>query len=197
MKSKDLIKKISAGLFFIVCIVMIIGVVFTLGMERGLTEPKFQMTAVFRKVGGLSIGSPVWLSGVNVGTVANIGFLDEEIEGRGVKVTLNLHKKHEKQLHKSVRVAIVTEGILGEKIVEITTDPQAWSADLNGVIIGEDPLDVQDLAETFGEAAVALLETSTAIDTIIREMNKISGTTRRLLNRIEQRVIDGTLFKVF
>ncbi len=197
MKHKDMIKKISAGLFFILCIALIVGVVFTLGMERGLTEPKFQMTVLFRKVGGLSVGSPAWLSGVTVGTVSDIGFLDKEVEGRGVKVTLSLFKKYEKQLHKSIRVAIITEGVLGEKIVEVTTDPDAWQADLHKTFIGEDPLDMQDLAETFKGAAVALRETSKTIDTIIWEMNKISGITRRLLNRIEQRVIDGTLFKVF
>ena len=93
MKKKDLIKKFSAGIFFFACVVMIVGVVFVLGLEKGFTEPKFRMTVVFHKVGGLAIGAPVRLSGVTVGTVSDIDFLDEEISDRSVTVGLNLSLK--------------------------------------------------------------------------------------------------------
>ena len=178
-------------------IALIVGVVFVIGVERGLTEPKFEMTVLFRKVGGLMPGAPVRVSGVTVGTVANIDFLDQEVEGRGVRVTLNLYQKYERQLRKSVRTSVITEGVLGEKILEISTHPEYDRADLAQPVIGVDPLDVEDLAETFGAAAESLLETSKTIDMITREIGAISLSTRRLLNRIEQRLIDGDLFKLF
>ena len=197
MRKEDLIKKFSAGMFFFACIVMIVGVVFVLGLEKGFTEPKFRMTVVFNKVGGLAIGAPVRLSGVTVGTVSDIDFLDEEIAGRSVTVGLNLYKKYHKQLRKSIRFAVITEGVLGEKIIEITSRPDFYRDNLEAPVVGEDPLDVQNLAETFGEAAVALLKTSKTIDLIIDDMREISGDIKRLLMRIEQRIIDGNLFKVF
>ncbi len=197
MQRHDFLKKFFAGLFLIASISAFVWVIFLLGIEKGLTEPKFPMTVLFIKVGGLAEGAPVRLSGVTVGTVATIDFLDQEVDGRGVKVSLNLYKKYQDQLYKSSNFAIITEGVLGEKMVEITTDPNFRRLDLSQPVIGVDPLDVQNLAETFGEAAVALLEASKTIDTITRELKVISGSTRRLLNRIEQRIIDGTLFKVF
>lgn len=197
MERKYIVRKFFAGLFFTMCIVMISGVVFILGIEKGFTEPKFPMTILFRRVGGLNGGSPVRLSGVNIGTVDNIDFLEKEIEGRGVQVRLSIFEKYRNQVRKSQSIAIITEGILGEKMIEITTSSTAKVPDLKRPIIGQDPLDVQVLAETFGDAAGSLLETSHAIDMIIEEMKSISGTTKRLLNRIEQRVIDGNLFKVF
>lgn len=197
MDQKDFVKKFSAGLFLIVLTGLVAVVIFLIGVEKGLTEPRFEMTAVYRKVGGLAHGAPVRLSGVTVGTVKEIDFLDHELEGRGVKVTLSLFRKYQDQLYKTTDVAIITEGVLGEKIVEITTDPAVRRADLSDIIVGEDPLDVQSLAESFGEAAVSLAETSRRIDMITREIENIAGTTKRLLNRIEQRIIDGTLFKVF
>ena len=107
-------------------------------------------------------------------------------------------------MHKSTEIGIVTEGVLGEKIIDIKTTPGFVRKDLEEPIAGEDPLDVQNLAETFGESAVALLETSKAIDLIIQEakhisieVKDISIEVRRLLQRIEQRVIEGNLFKVF
>lgn len=197
MGKKDFVKKLFAGIFFVLCLVVTVTTVFVLGVEKGLTEPKFQMTVLFRKVGGLTIGAPVRLSGVTVGTVADINFLNGEVDGRSVRTRLNLFKKYEAQLHKATRIAIITEGVLGEKVIEITTDPVFARSDLAQAIIGEDPLDVQNLAESFGNAAVSLKDASKGMDSIIEEVRDISSATKRVLNRIEQRILEGNLFKVF
>jgi phospholipid/cholesterol/gamma-HCH transport system substrate-binding protein len=184
-------------LFFIVCILLFVVAVFTIGAQKGFGEPKFQMISLFKNIGGLYVGAPVRLAGVNVGTVADISFLDEEIEGRSVKVTLSILKKYQRQLYKCTKIAIITEGVLGEKIIEITITPGFHRDSLVEPIVGDDPLDVQNLADTFGQVANSLLESTKNIETIITQMENISITTKRLLNRIEQRVIDGSLFKVF
>lgn len=197
MNKKDFIKKILAGLFFIVGIIIICTFVLVIGIQKGLMESKFQMTLLFKNVGGLSVGAPVLLSGVHVGTVGGIDFLDEPINGREVKVILNLFAKYKKQLAKSGRFAIKTEGILGEKTIEISSTGEAKQTDLTQPIIGEDPLDVQELAELFGEAAVAMLETSRVVGSTISQLHDTSNSIKRLFLRIEQRIIDGDLFKVF
>ena len=197
MEKKGQLKKVFAGVFFLTRILLVSVVVLGIGVERGLTQPKFQIAVLFREVGGLAIGAPVALSGVTVGSVSAIDFLDQEIEGRGVKVILNVYEKYKTQLEKSSRFVIKTEGILGEKSIEISRSIDGNRIDLNQPIIGEDPLDVQDLAKLFADTAVALKQTSETISSIIGEMNHISVTTKRVLNRIEQRLIDGNLFRVF
>jgi phospholipid/cholesterol/gamma-HCH transport system substrate-binding protein len=197
MRKKEWLPKFWAGLFFVACIVLFVVAVFTIGSNKGFGEPKFPITALFKNVGGLYVGASVRLAGVNVGSVSDISFLDEEIEGRTVKVTMNIYKKYQRQLYKCTKIAIITEGVLGEKIIEISVTPGFRRDSLAEPIIGEDPLDVQNLAETFGQVANALLESTKNIETIITQMENISITTKRLLNRIEQRVIDGSLFKVF
>lgn len=197
MEKRYRIRKMIAGIFFVVCVLMIASVIFVLGVEKGLTQPRFSITVLFHKVGGLAIGAPVRLSGVNIGTVANIDFLEQEVDGRGVKVVLSLFTRYREQVYKSVRIAIITEGVLGEKIVEITTAPDSYLLDLEQPMVGEDPLDVQNLAATFGDVAVSMLEASKVIGSVSEEIKDISISTRRLLNRIEQRIIEGNLFKIF
>jgi len=195
MDKRDFVKRLYAGIFFIIGIALILVIILAIGMEKGLTQPKFQITVLYRDVGGLSIGAPVRLSGVTVGTVGNIDFLDNQYEGRGVEVTLNIFKRYRTQLESAARFGIKTEGVLGEKLVDIKVGPDRM--DLSKPIFGEDPLDVQDLAGTFGDTAFALAETSRIIYSMIEELQSISVTTKRLMNRIEERLIDGTLFRIF
>ena len=197
MDKKDFVRKFAAGLFFIFMIVLLAWVVFKIGSERGLTQPKFQMAVMYRTIGGLSLGAPVTLSGVHIGTVGDVDFVEPAVSGRTVKVVLTLYKRYESQLHHSIGFVIKTEGVLGEKIIDIVTDPNYYREDLTQPIIGEDPLDVQDLAKSFGDAAEAFSESSANINAMMKELRRISASSTRLLNRIEQRIIDGNLFKVF
>lgn len=197
MGNKDFFKKLAAGIFFMACVSSVVAVVFVIGLERGFTEPKFPMTALFHHVGGLGTGAPVRLSGVTVGTVSSIDFLEPPVEGRTVRVGMSLFKKFERPLRQSARVAIVTEGVLGEKIIEISVSPGSMREDLSVPVIGEDPIDMENMAVTFAKAAEALQQTSQTVETITVDMRNISWTTKRILNRLEQKIIDGTLFKVF
>jgi ABC-type transporter Mla subunit MlaD len=197
MRRKDKLKEFMAGFFLVLCFALIFTGVFVIGLEKGFMEPKIPMTVVFHRVGGLMTGAPVRLSGVTVGTVASIDFLDQEVHGRGVKVVLSLYKKYQEPLEKSHQIAIVTEGVLGEKMIEISADPVRRPRDLTQFMIGEDPLEVRDIAETFDSTANALLRTSQQINVMMEELESLARSTRRLLHRIEQRVIEGSLFKVF
>src|ERR1041384_3751097 len=100
MDRAEFIKKFLAGLFFVCGIGLLVIVVFVIGLERGFSEPKFQVTVLFKEVGGLGQGAPIRISGVIVGVVGPISFLDEEIEGRSIKVVLNIYKKYEPQFKK-------------------------------------------------------------------------------------------------
>jgi len=197
MEKRDFVKKLYAGIFFVIGILLILAVVMAIGVEKGMTQPKFQIKVLFREVGGLSVGAPIRLSGVNIGTVGKIDFLDEKIDSRGVEVTMNIFRRYRKQLEKAYNVAIKTEGLLGGKLIDISARERGHQIDLSRPIIGEDPLDVQDLAEAFGDTAVSLTETTKAMNSIMKEMQYISKTSKRLLDRIEQRIIEGNLFKVF
>jgi phospholipid/cholesterol/gamma-HCH transport system substrate-binding protein len=223
MEKNTFSKNLLSGVFFLGGILLIFGIIFTIGKDKGFTQPKFQIDVLFRDVGGLVEGAPVQLAGVNVGTVSDISFLDKKVEGRGVKVEVSIFKRFKEQLSHNVRFSIKTEGILGEKLVEIHSDEVGGAVNLSEPVIGEDPLNVQDLAQVFSlaaesftntsqdfskvdvvklskaleETAQSLVLTSEGLNTILTEMHYISIKSKRLLDRLEQRIIDGDLFKVF
>ncbi len=92
---------------------------------------------------------------------------------------------------------ITTEGILGEKLISIRRDENGTRVDLSQPIVGEDPLDVDDSAEVFIKTAESLRETSKSIKELVGRMEIISHKSIRLLDRIEQKIIEGNLFKLF
>jgi len=223
MEQRDLVRKFIAGVFFITGMALVFYVIFTLGQDKGLTQPKFQVEVLYRDVGGLIEGAPIRLAGVNVGNVANVSFLESEIQGRRVSVMLNIFDKYKRQLNRNAQFAIKTEGILGEKLVEINVMDDGKILDLSKPIMGEESLGVQELAAVFAEAAESftktsedlnkidmeglskvvgettesLLMTSQGINKLLEELQQVTKKSKRLMNRIEQRIIDGNLFKVF
>jgi phospholipid/cholesterol/gamma-HCH transport system substrate-binding protein len=190
-------KKIAAGLFFVLGLGLIAISVFFIGIQRGLTQPKFQVLALFNQVGGLVEGSPIRISGIDVGVVGSIDFLSEPIEGRSLKVRLDIFKKYEFEFLKCSKISIRTEGVLGQKFIEISEDHSLKVFDPTAPIIGENPLDVEDMAAVLTSSAASLQSTSQSIQDFLHQWKDVSVKTRMLLNRVNQKLLEGNLFKVF
>jgi len=190
-------KKLAAGLFFIIGLSLIAVSVFFIGLDRGLTEPKFQVIALFNQVGGLVEGSPIRISGVDVGVVGAVDFLSKPIEGRSLKVRMDIFKKYEFEFRKCSKVSIRTEGVLGQKLIEISEDHSLKVFDPTAPIIGEDPLDVEDMAAVITSTAVSLQAASQGVQDVLREWKYISIKTKKLLNRVDEKLLEGSLIKVF
>ena len=212
-----------ASLFFIVGIVLMVLFIFTIGKDKGFYQPKFEVELLFRNVGGLVEGAPVRFHGVNVGSVAQIDFTQHDMAGRKVKVTTSIYDKYRKQLEQGTRFTIRTEGVLGEKLIEIYSLDGYDLLDLHEPIIGEDPIDVVDMAQQFAslaasftetaeefskvdivnltnvmeESSRALLVTSEGVSDMMADLKEITRKSKRMINRIEEKVIEGELFSVF
>ncbi len=197
MEKNTNLKRFFAGLFFVVGVGMIVVSIFVIGFDRGLTQPKFQVIALFNEVGGLVEGAPIRLSGVNVGVVGSINFLDQPIEGRSLKIVMSIFKKYELQFRKCSRVSIKTEGVLGQKLVEISEDKNRKAFDPSLPVIGEDPLDVEDMAGVITRTAISIQGTSKDLAEVLDQWKYISRKTKRLINRVEEKVVEGSLFKIF
>ena len=74
----------------------------------------YTLTADFLKVGGLSIGSDVRINGIKIGTVTSQNLNKEDYT---VKVTFSISS--DVKLPKDSTVAIVSDGLMGDKFVKI------------------------------------------------------------------------------
>ncbi len=197
MLKDDAMKQFWAGMFFFLGMGLVAGVIVFIGINKGMAEPKFTLQVLFDKVGGLTEGAPVRLSGVTVGRVDRIAFISDDLDGRGIDVALDIYRKFEPQVRRSTRVSVQTEGVLGAKYVEISRRVNETVLDVAKPVPGEAMLDVYDIAEVLRDTAQGFNRTTRDISAIMAELKYMSRKTKRILDRVERRVIDGTLIKVF
>jgi phospholipid/cholesterol/gamma-HCH transport system substrate-binding protein len=194
---KNFTKEIMAGIFFVLGIAIIIFILFFVGLKEGIIESKFSVEVVFKNVGGLEIGAPVRLSGVNVGYVSQVDFLREPIADKKVRVVLSIYEKYKNQVEKCSDYSIKTAGILGDKLIEISPPKKGEICNIKKPFIGKEPLDIQSWAENLQHTSNSFRKLADETTKITKQLYYVSYTFKRLLDRIEDKLIKGKLLKVF
>ncbi len=112
-------QEIRVGLFIFIGIVLAFIVVFSIGSKNQLFREQYVLFTNFKDVGGLIVGSPVRLAGVEVGTVSRIWFLSDRNK-RLVGVELRINKNVQERVRDDSTASILTMGVLGDKYIAIT-----------------------------------------------------------------------------
>src|SRR5262245_35983783 len=92
--------------------------IYALGARTRLFEPRYTIHAEFTEVGGLAEGATVRLAGVQIGRVSDVRLPDQP--GSKVRVDLNISRRYSNRIRRDSIARIETQGLLGDKIVEIT-----------------------------------------------------------------------------
>lgn len=179
-------RDIIVGFFVVLSAAVALVMVALLGSEQGIFRERFQARAVFGSVSGLRTGAPVFVAGVNVGTVQSIRFvaprepsvpLTPAEEGREftrrvgeVEVTMTLEERYRPQIRSDSVATIASVGLLGDKSIEIsvgsTDEPEI---EPGGVLQSEDPL---TLTEVFDQ----MQPIARKIDSILSDISALTGT---------------------
>ena len=144
--------ELKVGLFVFIGIILLFTIVFSIG-KIYIFEPGYRVRVIFNFAGGLSDASPVRLAGVGVGEVDGLKiFYDQNLMRTRVEVTAWIKKNV--SIEKNSIVRVNTLGMLGEKYLEIIPGTQeAGFVDENGILIGEDPIVMDELAEELKDLA--------------------------------------------
>ncbi|KYG66214.1 ABC transporter substrate-binding protein [Bdellovibrio bacteriovorus] len=158
--------QIKVGIFLSVGIIFILGSIFFLGADKALFTNYIRIHAHFDQVQGLSEGSVVSLSGINVGNVEKITFLPE-VNALDVKMKVN--ENFRARIRKGSQVEIRTQGALGDKFVFIIPgDPKAEMVDQGDV------LEVARATDLIGVISERGGETGKIFD-IINDLHKMTS----------------------
>jgi phospholipid/cholesterol/gamma-HCH transport system substrate-binding protein len=111
-------RRLRVGLFVLVALVAFLGMIYALGARTRLFEPRYTIHAEFTEVGGLAEGATVRLAGVQIGRVSDVRLPDQP--GSKVRVDLNIARRYSNRIRRDSIARIETQGLLGDKIVEIS-----------------------------------------------------------------------------
>jgi phospholipid/cholesterol/gamma-HCH transport system substrate-binding protein len=176
------------GLFIIATLVILTIGVFLIGGNQALFERTYQVRSTFQNVSGLNPGADVRVGGIHEGTVKHID-LPRNPEG-DVTVVMNLANITRDVLKEDSVASIQTEGLVGDKYVEISFGSTDARQLKNGdTIQSEPPLDISDLLkktdqimDSAKEAVQNIQATANNLDSISSKINQGEGSVGALIN---------------
>jgi len=116
----------------------------------GLFTRKVTLKSYFDNAGGLRIGAPVRLSGVDIGNVASIRIVsDLDKKLTPVEVMMKVNTKYHENLRRDSVTSLSTAGVLGETYIDIDSSqasgPEAHDGDR---LATRDTPDIQDVVRS-------------------------------------------------
>ena len=163
--------ELQAGLFITIGIVLFIVVIWALGQRRQIFERQEEYTVTFQDVQGLSEGAPVRLSGISVGRVDKIGF-SEDTKDPLLYVRLLISNNYLERIRTDSVVTIETQGLLGDKIVVLSSGGSGQLVEPGGTLRSTEPADIASVLQKAGKVVDNTVEISGTLNTLIEELQK-------------------------
>jgi phospholipid/cholesterol/gamma-HCH transport system substrate-binding protein len=187
--------KFRVGVFVLVALAVFLGLVYALGARARLFEARYTIHADFIEVGGLVEGATVRLAGVQIGRVTGVHLPGEP--GGKVRIDLTIARRYSDRIRKNSIARIETQGLLGDKIVEITVGNATAPPVAPGeVLAARDPADLgrviaagAETAKDVGALAAALRETAEKVNQ--SKLIEDAATTVNKLGRVVDQVEHG------
>ena len=130
MKTKR-VNNIQLGIFVLAGIVFLVFMLYMMSRNRNLLGSTFTIKAIVTNVNGLVPGNNVRFKGIDVGTVKSIAISDDTT----IYVTLVIDSKMKQFIKQNAIASIGTDGLMGNKLVNINSAPGVSLAVQEGSII--------------------------------------------------------------
>jgi phospholipid/cholesterol/gamma-HCH transport system substrate-binding protein len=146
---------------------------------NGFFSSKNTVKAKYSNVQGLTPASYVQVNGMNVGTVTDITFNEEDIN----EIVVSMAIDNEVKLPKDTRAIIISNGLIGNKVVRLDIGQSKEILASNDFVIGELEVGMMDKLGNSVQPVVANVEkTIASLDTVMTSIkNVLNEETQRNL----------------
>ncbi len=145
-------RNIRAGLFLFVALAALVAMVFVLGRQQSLFSRKVRLNTSFANIGGLVVGTPVRLAGLDVGVVEDVAF-DHDLHVKTVHVLLGIESRYMDRVRADSIASLGSKGLLGDMIVNITVgsaeSPMLHKGD---TLISKESIGLEEIVGTVQDA---------------------------------------------
>ena len=204
-------QEFKVGMFVIGGFALFIALLFNMDVFK--LQSGRALKATFNYTYGLYVGAPVQLAGVPVGNVETIRIRRDDAVHTRVEVTSRIQSDVRVDQGSGARINM--QGLLGQKYLEIIPPKEpAEPLGSGGVLLGEDPVGLEDLASSGGtvvkklessidylnslmgdeEFRSKLKENVTGFSELIVSLKEVSASLDEILSRLERG--EGTIGKL-
>jgi len=176
---KKLIRKLIIAVFIVAGLSLFLVAIFVIGSKQNMFTSTMKINSVFETVSGLLEGSIVRFNGISVGTVDKINI----ISGDKVMVEMIVVSSVRKFIKRDSQVKIISEGLIGNKIVDITPGGQdVPSVDEGGWLVSVKPVEAEDIMKSLKETGDNASIVTKDLASIVAKVNNGDGTLGQLIN---------------
>lgn len=170
--------KLKVGIVITIAFATLLVTVFFAGDIENIVSPKAVIMIDMKDVRGLRRGSPVWFSGVEVGTVKSIDLH----QTYGTVVTLSINRDVFSYLRKDTHATVQTMGLLGDKYIELSPgSPDAPLLRPGDMVKGTTEIGIQDVVATGVVSLEKLNDVAEQLGRLVTKIEKGEGSVARFL----------------
>jgi phospholipid/cholesterol/gamma-HCH transport system substrate-binding protein len=174
-------REIKVGIFTVVGIVLFCLSVILLGGDKFFFQKSYRLKIRLPQATGLGVGSVVSLSGVPVGNVQGIDFVEKSSD---VEVTISLEQAVQNRVTEGSKASIKTQGALGDKYIFIQPGPIDAQPLRDGAILDTDRSpDFLDLIASKGAEMGEVVNVIKEVRILFENMNR-DGRSGRLMSNL-------------
>ena len=165
--AKRIINSVKLGTFVLAGLIVLVLLLYMIGKNRNLFGSTYVLKVRFENVQGLVAGNNVRFSGIQAGTVKKIKILADTV----IEVTMVIEKEMLHIIRKNAVVSIGTDGLVGNKVVNIVPARQPGALAAEGDIlvsqkaVATDEM-LQTLYKTNNDVAVIAADLKTTVQRI-------------------------------
>ncbi|MEO7766383.1 MAG: MlaD family protein [Ferruginibacter sp.] len=178
MRDSKGLKAVLTGIFVIAGIGILVAGVFIIGGKDKTFEKSLKVNAVFSDVNGLAKGSNVWYSGVKIGVVKKVNFVEN-----GVEVNFSIEEDVQQKIRRDTKVKLGSDGLIGNKIIVLYGGSAASPEIVSGNTLQvENGVGTEEMMATLQGNNKNLLEITNDLKVVSKALAAGKGTIGKLLN---------------
>ena len=167
--AKKGMNNVKLGAFVLAGLIFLVVLLYMIGKNRNMFGSNFILTARFENVQGLKAGNNVRYGGIDVGTVKKITILNDTM----MEVVMTIDEKMKSIIHKNALASIGTDGLVGNKVVNMVSGKQPSAVVEDGDILATKSFgDMHEMLETLGKTNNDINIIAGEMKTAMQRVNK-------------------------
>lgn len=170
--ARESTNNLKLGLFTLAGILFLVLTLYMIGKNQNLFGSNIRIKARFTNASGLVIGNNVRYSGIQVGTVKEVDLINDT----SIEVTMLIDSKASRNILKNAIASIGTEGMIGNKVVNINPGAGSSTPIVEGDYISvKRVLNTDEMLETLAYTNQNIAEISDELKSTIININRSSA----------------------